>query len=68
MELVERLQRELKIVESLCSICQQNGDRNSRLGLKEVCAFESGAVLAYQYMHQTLSQLLDDILKECGDG
>lgn len=59
--ILDRLQRELEVVASLQDISRKNADRSTRLGLREVCAFESGVETGYEYMRGVLVQLMVDI-------
>ena len=59
--ILDRLQRELEVVASLQDISRKNADRSTRLGLREVCTFESGVETGYEYMRGVLVQLMVDI-------
>ena len=59
-KILERLQRELEVVASLQDICRKNADRSTRLGLREVCAFESGVETGYEYLRGVLVSMMVD--------
>lgn len=59
-QLINRLQREINVVVSLQDITTKNADRNSRLGLREAVAFESGLVAGYEYMRSCLASVILD--------
>ncbi len=58
-EILQRLQRELEMLTVMENVTQRNCDRNNRLGLKEVSAFECGVLYAYQYSSEVLVRLID---------
>ena len=61
IEVLRRLHRELEMLNSMQDVIQKNCDRNNRLGLKEVSAFESGMLYSYQYCCEVLNRLIDII-------
>ena len=61
MDVLRRLQREIEMLTAMEEVMQKNCDRNNRLGLKEVAAFESGVLYARQYTHEVMVRLMDMI-------
>ena len=59
--ILDRLQREIEVVVCLKDISRKSADRSTRLGLREVSAFEHGCENGYEYMHGVLVQLMVDI-------
>lgn len=59
-QLISRLQRELDVVFSLQDIAKNNADRNIRLGLHELAAFESGYEAAFEYTCRLLHSVIHD--------
>ena len=60
-EILQRLERELEMLALKSDLMQKNCDRSNRLGLKEVSAFESGLIYAYQYTSEVLIRLINVI-------
>ena len=54
-----KLNRELEMLTLSMDLMQKNCDRNNRLGLKDVSAFQSGMVYAYEYCSGVLVRLID---------
>ena len=61
-EILQRIQREKEMLFAMIDVMQKNCDRNNRLGLKEVSAFESGIIYARQYHLDSLDRLNDLIM------
>lgn len=59
-QLISRLLRELEVVVSLQDISKRNADRYTRLGFREVAAFESGYESAFEYTRFLLNSVILD--------
>lgn len=59
-QLISRIQHEIDVVSSLQDITKKNADRNTRLGLLEAAAFESGLELGYECMRSFLASVILD--------